>query len=102
MVESDGLVNEISTDLPIRKCTPLDFEQFYEPTRSASNKFESMRTNNQTWCFDTIDSQGNDIDLRIYGSGETEPHRRLDLSFMPCEPVVSEDPDVQCRVSEAT
>jgi hypothetical protein len=102
MVLSDGLVNEIAYDLPVHRCNEIDFELFYPPTRSAKNKYESMRDNGSSWCFDTKDADGNDIDLTVYGSGETEPHRRLDLSFMPCVPVVSDDPLTECRVTEAT
>jgi hypothetical protein len=102
MVESDGLVNEIAYDLPIHKCNEEDFKQFYDPTRSATNKFELMRTNGSSWCFDTKDNDGNAIDLRIYGSGETVPHRRLDLSFMPCAPVLSKDEDTLCRIDSET
>jgi hypothetical protein len=61
-----------------------------------------MKANNQTWCFVNEDADGNKIDISIYGASETAPHRRLNLSFMPCDPVVSDDPDLQCRINENT
>jgi hypothetical protein len=45
MVESDGLVNETKMQIPIKKCTPKDYDYFSEPTRGSINKFENMKNN---------------------------------------------------------
>ena len=48
-----------------------------------------MKTTNTAWCFDTTDKiNDKPHDLSVYGQSETEPHRRLDLSFIPCKPTL--------------
>jgi hypothetical protein len=47
-----------------------------------------MRENNSAWCFDQYRENGEPIDFTIYGSSENMPHRRLDLSFIPCTPKI--------------
>jgi hypothetical protein len=47
-----------------------------------------MQDNNSAWCFDTEDENGEPYDFTIYGSSENMPHRRLDLSFIPCNPKI--------------
>ena len=49
-------------------------------------------------CIDTLDVNDQPVDLRIWGKSEVEPHRRLDISFMPCTPVVTDDEKVDCGV----
>jgi hypothetical protein len=58
---------------------------------------------NSYWCFDKKDAEGNDVDFQIYGSSENLPHRRFDLSYIPCRPVIgseSEFPDANCRIDD--
>ena len=60
-----------------------------------------MQENESAWCFDHADSEGVPHDLKIYGSNENMPHRRLDLSFIPCKPTVGSErnfPDAKCRI----
>jgi hypothetical protein len=38
------------------------------------------------------------IDLSVWGASELEPHRRIDLSFIPCKP----DRNVKCKIPEGS
>jgi hypothetical protein len=38
------------------------------------------------------------IDLSVWGASELEPHRRLDLSFIPCKPERNE----KCKIPEGS
>jgi hypothetical protein len=53
-------------------------------------------------CINPLNSDNEPVDLRIWGKSEVEPHRRFDLSFMPCTPVVSDSESTDCRVPEHT
>ena len=100
MVESDGLVNEVKTAIPITTCTDADYDAFYPPTQNTRNKFDKIKSEKTALCLGQYDAEGNPIDFTIYGSTEAMPHRRLDISFMPCTPVVSRDPNVKCRIPD--
>jgi hypothetical protein len=100
MVESDGLVNEIKTQIPIKRCEPDDFSYFSPSTKGSKNKFESMSTNGQALCLEREDEFGNPYDFRIWGASETTPHRRLDISFMPCTPVVTSNSRTACSIRD--
>ena len=85
----DGLPeNEKITPVGVHKCTTQDWDKFYDPTFKSKNLKEKMKTNNSAWCFNTKNENDESIDLSVYGAGETEPHRRLDLSFIPCKPSI--------------
>ena len=53
-----------------------------------------MKTSNETWCIESDSS----TDMKIWGMSETEPHKRLDISFRPCTPVVSRDISIKCAI----
>jgi hypothetical protein len=60
-----------------------------------------MRENNSAWCFDREDENGEPYDFTVYGSSENMPHRRLDLSFIPCTPKIGtsrEHPGEECLI----
>ena len=59
-----------------------------------------MKSNNAAWCFDQKDENGNFIDLSVYGASELEPHRRVDLSFIPCKPVISINSNDVCSIPD--
>jgi hypothetical protein len=88
--------------LKVKPCDDEDFENFYPPSKTTVTKFNLLKEKKTLMCIETQDEEGQPIDLRIWGSSENEPHRRLDLSFMPCTPVVDRDPNVECRISENT
>jgi hypothetical protein len=100
MVESDGLVHETKTQIPVKKCEPEDFKFFNPVTKGSKNKFDSMSTNGKSLCLEREDEFGNPYDFRIWGASETTPHRRLDISFMPCTPVVTSNSSTACSIRE--
>ena len=100
MVESDGLRDINELDLILHKCSDEDYEHFYKPSQNNVFKFEEMKTHNTSMCINRVDENGEKLDLRIWGKSEVEPHRRLDLSFKPCTPVVTDDTSVPCNVPD--
>ena len=58
-----------------------------------------MKNSQNSFCLSSHDEEGNKIDFDIYGNDELQPHRRIDLSFMPCTPVVTNDPNVNCSIA---
>jgi hypothetical protein len=64
-----------------------------------------MRANNSAWCFDHEDENGDPYDFTVYGSSENMPHRRLDLSFIPCTPKIGtpeQHPEEKCLISDSS
>jgi hypothetical protein len=91
IVSSDGLPeNEVEIPLGVHPCDDSDWDRFYPTSYSSDEAFQKMKTTEGAWCFDTQDADGNMINLSIYGQSESESHRRLDLSFRPCNPVVKD------------
>jgi len=37
-------------------------------------------------CLDEKDSDGKQIDMTLWGMTESDPHRRIDFMYTPCEP----------------
>ena len=102
MITSDGNTDGDTLDLEVRNCSDEDFENnFYPPSKTSVDKFASLKAASTLKCINPLDSDGNPIDLRIWGKSEVEPHRRLDLSFMPCTPQ-SDDRRGDCYVNAHT
>jgi hypothetical protein len=102
MIENDGHEELDVQELDLHICTEEDFNSFYPPSKTTVDKFELLRNDNSMLCLNQTDSNGDPVDLRIWGKNEVEHHRRLDISFMPCKPVFTTDESIPCRISENT
>jgi hypothetical protein len=79
MVESsDGLDEDITTEVQVRKCTDQDLDKFFEPTRSHSSKINKIIQEKTAYCIKSIEGA-----LEIFGESEFQPHRRLNISLEP-------------------
>ena len=38
-------------------------------------------------CIDKVDTTGHKVNLRLFGTDENAPHRRMELMFLPCKPI---------------
>ena len=69
-------------------CLPEDLDQFYPPTKRDEKKFNSLQLENKgLFCLDELDLVGKPYDLNIFSPNDTDLHRRLDLTFLPCIPI---------------
>jgi hypothetical protein len=108
MIENDGDVDLEVLELDLHICTDEDFDSFYPPSKNTVQKFELLKTEKTMICINQEDSNGDPLDLRVWGKNEVEHHRRLDISFMPCKPVFTTDENdengekIPCRISENT
>ena len=66
-------------------CTEEDFGLFYPPAQSSRIRIEKLKNEGIMMCLDWKDLDGKPIEL--YGSDDVNIHRRIDLNFLPCEPV---------------
>jgi len=49
---------------------------------------------------DRKDKNGNDHNLKIFGENETQAHRRLELTFKPCTPNDTSDPNNKANIKD--
>ena len=98
MVESDGADAEIETPLTVKKCAAEDWDAFFDPVASSKNRFDKIKKLDQAWCIDkTNPTTGEPNDLRVWGSSESMPHRRLDIELLVLQidriPIRTSSPD---------
>lgn len=88
MIESDGETDISFLKLELDICSDDDILSFYPPSKTSAMKFEKLtKAEGRTlMCIKPTNDEGQPMDLKIWGKSELEPHRRLDLSFMPCTP----------------
>ena len=86
IVESDGIdfwMNRTSID--IHKCTQEDFTKFHRPKESSRVKIEEIQKQGELLCLADRDVKGRPF--KVYGNSDVKAHRRIDLRYLPCEPV---------------
>ena len=45
---------------------------------------QNIRERDAWWCLDDFDLQGNPLELKLYGSDDMVPYRRIEILYMPC------------------
>ena len=85
-------------------CDKADFAKFYEPTAASAQAIKHLQESNSMICLDEKDVDGNEIDWKLYGESEIEGHRRLDILYLPCKPVLKRTakPGEVCLVDSLT
>jgi hypothetical protein len=70
LVEGDGRINEIYTELEYQSCTDRDFAEFYPVSSKYQNTVEAMKVKRVLNCLTGYDLQGNKIDFDLFGVNE--------------------------------
>jgi hypothetical protein len=86
VVEYDGVDEVNRKEIPTHQCTEQDFDKFYDVTPSSAPKFEKLKSQNALFCLDEYDSEGNFIEIELFGPDESAIHRRIDVEYRPCKP----------------
>jgi hypothetical protein len=53
-----------------------------------------LRKNNVMYCMDSVDSKGAPINKNIFGPDDGRDHRRIDLLYLPCDPITYKENEV--------
>ena len=69
--------------LRIHKCTDLDYDSFYKPSKNFELNFAQAKKRKNHYCID------DDQDLEVYGLSENTDYNRLDMFYLPCNPDVN-------------
>ena len=91
--------------IKMHKCTPQDFEKFYEPNVKSINRFTQFKENGGLYCIDWEEA-----DIAVWGSRSSGNFGALDIMAVPCHmgmlvsPIdtpdglgVWEEPDPECN-----
>ena len=61
ITESNGVEEITAKEIGFHKCTPEDFAQFYEPRFPIKTRVEAFIENDNFFCMDDTDEEGNPI-----------------------------------------
>jgi len=86
LVESDGNVNDIYTELAYDKCSEKDWDKFYPASNKNAERIAKIKKSSVMNCITGKAKNGKDVDLKIYGPDETTAHKRIEFLFRPCIP----------------
>jgi len=61
-----------------------------------------LRKDKVMYCMDSVDNKGEPVNKAIFGPDDGRDHRRIDLLYLPCDPITFEKDKVldagQCFV----
>ena len=60
---------------------------FHKPAKKDASKIAQLRESNVLYCIDSVDKEGVPVNKAIYGPDDGRDHRRIDLLYLPCDPV---------------
>jgi len=74
----------------VHECSDADYTDFYARVEKAARRFDTLRQKKAWMCIDKKDSEGNEVNQKLFGSDENTPNRRLEIIYKPCVPRVME------------
>jgi hypothetical protein len=85
IAESDEQGTKNVRDVGVHLCAEQDWDRFYEPSKKAKARFESLKKGGM-YCMNSVDGKGEPVDRRLFGNDDTVPYRSVEIIFKPCTP----------------
>ena len=71
----------------------------YTPKKRLTDRIAELKENKAFWCIGKKDVQGNDVDLKLFGSDSLGEFRRLEIYYMPCLAWKAKTQDLQNKAT---
>ena len=71
-------------EVGMHKCNSDDFANMKVPYKGSKNRIERLNETESLFCFDKNDSDGNPVEIDLFGMNDNVVHKRIEVIFMPC------------------